>query len=381
MKRRRAQAASHGLPLFAESDDALRDDALREVPADASQNASDPWPPAHVLAGIDEAGLGPMLGPLTTGGCAFRVPPGTSDLWPALEACVARDVEQDRGRIIVADSKVVFTRNPRGERRLETTALAFLAQRDRERTPPADGRALLQRCGVDVEDGSALASEAWFPHLAVRLPASVESCELGQRIDVLRSSLESAHIELTTALVRVLSVTELNASFARTHNKSLTQWDETRAALAHLWMEHAHEGLDVVVDRQGGRRRYGALLAEAFPRARIERVSETRSSSEYRVSEEQPRSPFRARADTRRHMRLTVRERAEDSSFAVALASCLAKYAREICMRAFNVYFGALQPGLKPTAGYVTDARRWLAEASTAIELSGLSARDLVRQR
>ena len=32
-------------------------------------------------------------------------------------------------------------------------------------------------------------------------------------------------------------------------------------------------------------------------------------------------------------------------------------------MEAFNNWFEARQPGLKPTAGYTTDGRRWLEDA------------------
>jgi len=50
-------------------------------------------------------------------------------------------------------------------------------------------------------------------------------------------------------------------------------------------------------------------------------------------------------------------------------------------MRAFNDYFGSLQPGLKPTAGYFSDGWRWLEEAAPAIALSGLHRSRLVRER
>jgi hypothetical protein len=80
-------------------------------------------------------------------------------------------------------------------------------------------------------------------------------------------------------------------------------------------------------------------------------------------------------------MRLAFAERAEDESFAVALASCAAKYARELAMRAFNTYFGALQPGLLPTAGYREDGRRWLREARAALESARVAAALLERTR
>ena len=80
-------------------------------------------------------------------------------------------------------------------------------------------------------------------------------------------------------------------------------------------------------------------------------------------------------------MRVAFTERAEDRWFAVALASCLAKYARELCMDSFNDYFCELQPDLRPTAGYTTDGRRWLRDARAALRGAGIERGELVRSR
>jgi hypothetical protein len=80
-------------------------------------------------------------------------------------------------------------------------------------------------------------------------------------------------------------------------------------------------------------------------------------------------------------MRVCFCEQADQLCFPVALASCQAKLARELCMEAFNAYFGRLQPGLRPTAGYFNDGRRWLEEAVQALAASGVAPRALVRER
>jgi len=60
---------------------------------------------------------------------------------------------------------------------------------------------------------------------------------------------------------------------------------------------------------------------------------------------------------------VTFQPEAEAAHLPVALASTFAKYVRELAMARLNRYFNALDPELKPTAGYTTDARRWLADA------------------
>jgi hypothetical protein len=192
-----------------------------------------------------------------------------------------------------------------------------------------------------------------------------------QRKLELARALAAADVELLEAGFRALPVFELNRSFDATQSKSRTQWDKTRPILSRLWQRHASEGLDLVVDRQGGRMRYQAQLEQAFSRARVRVVGENETLSEYTVEE----------LEGPRWMRVRFAVQAEGLSFPVALASCLAKYARETCMRAFNASFAALEPGLVPTAGYVTDARRWLKDAEPMLARNGISRAELVRAR
>src|SRR5262245_39799384 len=99
------------------------------------------------LGGVDEAGLGPLLGPLTLGFSVFEAPAGergtSCNLWSALAPAVSADPMKDKRRFVVADSKIVFKRTPRCSKRLEATALGFLALLDRARRPHTDARRLL----------------------------------------------------------------------------------------------------------------------------------------------------------------------------------------------------------------------------------------------
>lgn len=323
----------------------------------------------RVLAGVDEAGLGPLLGPLTIGYSAFRVPMGTSDLWEAMAGAVSREVDVDAERVVVADSKHVFTRNARGERRLETTALAFLALLGEGRRPPA--------AGVDLLDGplapraELLARHPWYAHLPRRLPQWVDAGALELRAELLRRALAKACLELLDAGVRVVPAGELNHSYEHTGNKATTVWEKSAEILQHLWKRFGRDGLWVVVDRHGGRVHYAGPLMRSFPRAEVSQLRVEPGRSDYELRE----------SATGRAMRIRFAERAEQRSFPVALASCLAKYTRETCMRAFNAYFAELQPDLRPTAGYTTDGRRWVRDATPALERAAVPEDVLLRRR
>ena len=71
----------------------------------------------------------------------------------------------------------------------------------------------------------------------------------------------------------------------------------------------------------------------------------------------------------------------EERHFAVALASVYSKYLRELCMRAFNSYWSREIPGLRPTAGYYTDAKRWLQDTSDELDRRAVDRTLLVRDR
>jgi hypothetical protein len=322
---------------------------------------------ARVVAGIDEAGLGPVLGPLSIGCSAFRVG-AARDLWRALAAVASSSVSDDEARLVVADSKEVFTRNARGANRLERTALCFAALAHPRRELPACGRTFVESTPWSLRRAE-LSGEPWYSDLDGRSLCAPRCTELPAFLALLCAAATAWGVEPLLLGVRLVPVGTLNASFEREQNKSVSHWRECEPFMVHLWNEFADEGVELVVDRHGGRMRYAYLLQTAFPRAQIETALETPERSEYWVSQKS------------RRMHVVFAEKAETISFQVALASCAAKYARELCMEAFNAYFTRIQPDLKPTAGYFGDGRRWIREAALAIQASGLSLRSLVRER
>ena len=328
----------------------------------------------RLIAGVDEAGLGPLLGPLCMAWAVFRTPTDAGDdLWKPLQEVVSGDPKQDGDKLIVADSKRVYTRNDRGRKRLEHTVLSFLAQLEEDRRVPLSARNVLFG-GPLAPSPETLAAHPWYDQLPA-LPLGSEAGTIELRAERLHRAMQQAGIELVDYGVRVVPSGELNQAFIITGNKGATVWQLLHRILRHMWEHHAASGLRAVIDRQGGRWKYGPHLGRSFPDASVKLVTESPAYSEYDIR-------GRASAEVgERSLRLAFAEKAEDHSFAVALASCLAKYTRELAMGAFNGYFEGLQPDLKPTAGYVQDGRRWVQEAQNALAASGLKRAVVERTR
>src|SRR5688572_3861291 len=83
-----------------------------------------------ILAGIDEAGYGPLLGPLVVGCCAFQVAdadPASDELpcvWKRLKKLVSKNRTKAGKKLHVNDSKIVYTA---GLKELERAILALIA--------------------------------------------------------------------------------------------------------------------------------------------------------------------------------------------------------------------------------------------------------------
>jgi hypothetical protein len=125
-------------------------------------------------------------------------------------------------------------------------------------------------------------------------------------------------------------------------NKADLELEQVRQLLA--WIGESSPAT-VVVDRLGGRRFYGDALRQVWPTETVDILSEAPAASRYLIAG--------------REVAFVVG--GESASPLTALASCIAKYARELHQLLFNRSWCAAVPGLAPTAGYPEDARRWLA--------------------
>jgi ribonuclease HII len=142
--------------------------------------------------------------------------------------------------------------------------------------------------------------------------------------------------------------------------------------LQDIW-EHVEAGHShVLVDKHGGRSRYRRLLLDVFPDCQCDILQEKADRSAYRVADV---------AGGGRTLLVTFQEGGDARALPTALASMVAKYVREIHMLAFNTYWQQRLEGLKPTAGYHCDARRFMRDIAPALRAGGVDVSALVRRR
>lgn len=317
-----------------------------------------------VYAGIDEAGYGPMFGPLCVGATVFVVQDhnpadGAPDFWKMLHHIVCKKRRDRKHRIAVNDSKKLKSGSTaRALLHLERGVLSFLSCLHGIESPQLDDE-FFSSIGCTHSNRPWCCGE-------VHLPIAVDPDQL--RIDVsrLRHGLEHANVrcELLTCLAIDAETynerTEIESKSALNFSTAMHHVD----AIIRRWKnEHPR----IIVDRHGGKIRYRNDLQLCWPEANIQILTEDPSMSRYRLR-------FGESLVT-----ITFASKSDEHHFPVALASMVAKYTRELHMIRLNHYFAGMMPELKPTAGYVTDGRRFLKEIEPLLANNGINRNDLVR--
>lgn len=326
-----------------------------------------------MYVGIDEAGYGPRLGPLCVGMSAFRVSgwaegEAAPDLWKRLGRVVCRDpAHAAAGRVPVNDSKRLKLANHRPEpvgaamdsrarapkaprhplTHLEAGVLAFLYASGRR---PACDESLLRELGGSLEAHDHYAGPP------IPLPQATTPERVGVLANALAHRMGEKGVELLGAGCACVCERAFNDGLRASGNKSAVSFGAVAGLLRTVWREWGAQAPRVVVDRQGGRAYYTEALEGALPGVGVRAVAENDRVSRYEVT---------GRADDGAERRMVVQFEVEADSthFPTALASMCAKLVRELAMERFNRCFAARLPGVAPTAGYGTDARRWIEEA------------------
>jgi hypothetical protein len=277
------------------------------------------------------------------------VPDGVraDDLYRCLGDCVAsepiRRGENATNRIAIADSKALYHPGT-GLKNLERGFLSTLAVVGHQ---PASWREIWDV--LAPESKVARETIPWYADHDEPIPVDANSSEIARLANHLRLALEAAGVRLLEIRSR--------AVFPEEFNRLVTCYGTKGSALSHITLSLATRlakgssgpPLSVICDKHGGRNRYQHLIAEYFPEWLIEVHGESRAESVYRFGPPEGRIEIRFRTKA-------------EACLPVALASMASKYLRELAMKAFNTFWRARIEGLRPTAGYPQDARRFRAE-------------------
>lgn len=276
-----------------------------------------------LFVGTDEAGYGPLIGPLCIAAAAYA---GDG---PRSRLCGAG----------VDDSKVVYTRGGRD-------ALASVLGPYFDLPGPLRLSELLERYSVC---GDPRGTYQWYGEVSDEVPAA------GRRPATFRRLY-------------------LNPVCERDYNrgcedggKGALLFRETMRVVRAALDDAPGEDAEIVCDKHGGRNRYAGLLMAEFVPTTLIPERESRSVSSYRMT-----LPDR---------RVTIRfvKQADGRDKPAALASMAAKYLRELFMESLNRFFAGRVVGLKPTAGYYGDGTRFLEEVEGVLDDLGVARDEFVR--
>lgn len=273
--------------------------------------------------GTDEAGYGPLLGPLVVAAAVYesdrRAPPGDG----------------------IADSKVVYGRG--GRKALARVLSPYLGL-----TAPVSLSDLLGRLSVR---GDPRAGYLWY--------GDVRDPEAGGG---------SPPATFRRLYVNPVCERDFNEGCARWGDKATLLFEETMRVVRRALADHEGDAT-IVCDKHGGRNRYaGLLLAELGPSTLLTE-RETAACSSYRL------------ALGSRTVHIRFQRAADATDRAAALASMVAKYTRELFMEGLNGFFASRVAGLRPTAGYYEDGRRFLGEVRGVLRDLGCPEGAFVRAR
>ena len=317
-----------------------------------------------ILAGIDEAGFGPLLGPLVVSSSVFSVEPALfdADLWQAFRRSVGNSRKHLAGRLLITDSKKAFNR-ARGLGHLERTSLAVLQSLGKE---PGHLSGLLAELCADC--APRLAEYPWYQDLE-SCPLAGGAADMRIASKVFADDLAAHGAKLVQVQSRCLDVAYYNGLVETVRNKSQVLFLAVTQLIHAILTGFGDDRVRFLVDRQGGRAHYRENLLRSFPGVdlRILREDEENSVYEMRVGP--------------RVLRLSFEVGADDRHMPVALASMVSKYVRELLMERINRHFVAMDGNLKPTAGYWKDGQRFVEEVRKRLPHLDIDPRRLIRSR
>ncbi|NOT02693.1 MAG: hypothetical protein HOP29_18970 [Phycisphaerales bacterium] len=322
-----------------------------------------------ILIGVDEAGYGPVLGPLVVTAAAFETPDAVVEdcLWHRLRESITPRMSKRDGRLPLFDSKKLYHREE-GLGTLERTALTLAAVGGFEWGCFAD---LIRAVAPDA--AAAMGEYPWYRGFDARLPTVCDATAIRLRANAVMHDAARSGIRFLGYFTEILPEGHFNRLVATTGNKAVASMGLVLRTM-HRVARAVPDGrvVRVCIDRQGGRTHYRDVLTSAFEPSRVDILEETDERSAYQLMD---------RSEGGGPERVEFLTRGESKQLPIALAGIWSKYVRELCMTAFNAWWTSRVAGLRPTAGYYQDAQRFLAEIEPAFREAAVPRDLLVRQR
>lgn len=317
-----------------------------------------------VLVGIDEAGFGPILGPLVVSSSTFLIPHHflTADLWQILRRSVGSRRKHLAGRLLITDSKKAYNKSL-GTKHLKRTILACLRCLGQK---PATLTELLSFLCPDCLE--QLEVYPWYQDIE-SYKILADEADMAIASGVFGEDLAANGITLLELKSCCIEVAHYNKMISSVKNKGSVLFTFTSQLIKNAFDNFGGEVLQIMVDRQGGRVRYQRILQRMFPEMELKILKESPTVSSYELQ-----------ADGKQ-MRLHFVVDADEQYFPVCLASMLSKYLRELLVDNINRYFVSHCAQLRPTAGYWKDGLRFIEDLKKHIPHVRFDSNQLMRCR
>jgi ribonuclease HII len=317
-----------------------------------------------ILAGIDEAGFGPILGPLVISSAAFSIDESQldADLWQILNKSVGVTRKHLAGRLLICDSKKAYNKQF-GIKHLQRTTLASLKTLGKE---PENLTDLIKILCPDYLN--QLDIYPWYKNVGGYC-ISADRKDIDIASGVFNNDLFSNGMLLLELKSNCLDVEFYNRMISNVKNKSSVLFTAVSQLILSAWEKYSSENLQIIIDRQGGRVHYRRHLQRMFEGLELIILKETENLSSYELR------------DKGRTMRLHFVVGADRKFLPVSLSSMVSKYLRELMIDNLNNYFRFFNSSIKPTAGYWTDGLRFVKDIQTFIPQISYNSNQLIRSR
>lgn len=302
------------------------------------------------LVGIDEAGYGPLLGPLVVSAVSFDMPENLlrSDHWDILTKAVSTQKKGLAGRLLITDSKKAYSRKSGIEHLRRTVLSALHAWQNGSTQTDTIGDVLSLVCPDTLE---RIDSYPWYKEVNDHsLEHNVSDIAIAG--GVLGKTMSEHNIQISGIQSKCLDVEHYNMRVKKVKNKSRVLFTELCALILKAFERNTAqtEPMQVIVDRQGGRINYQQELLRMFPAFSLSVIRQEVKMSSYELNR------------NGQIMRIHFCAKADKKYLVVSLASMVSKYLREVMMQSLNHYFCGLYPPLRPTAGYWQDGQRFVSD-------------------